>query len=671
MNRGKQMEDSRAWLTEALTRLRSKSSERHCVSFSLGGRGSGELLPAWALAESSKPGEKGRTHHQVIRTDPETGLELRVDFTEYPDYPVVEWVAHLRNTSGRDTPLIEGLKSLDAVFKMEPGGFLHHMLGDSNTEGSYRPFRVKVWAETELRFAPVGGRATNGAWPYFNLEMKGGKSGVIIVIGWPAQWAAHMRWEEGLRIRAGQETTRFVLHPGEEVRTPLSVLMFWRGDRAGSQNMWRRWLLDHNLPSYARKPIQSLCVIPWDEVKQKASIDCFTRHGVKPDLWWMDAGWYKCGDGPAECAVNTDWFRVGTWEYNPRFLPNGLKPVGDYARRHGMKFIVWFEPERVWEGSWLDQNHPEWLTKLEEGQRPTFTDLAGWYVHGRLFDLGNPEAWKWMLERIDKILTEEGIDWYRQDHNIDPLWFWRVKDAPDRQGMSEMRHVEGYLALWDELLRRHPGMLIDSCASGGRRNDIETVRRSVPLLRSDYQSFKGDSAWADGNQGHTWGLSRWLPYQGQGVCLSDDHTIYCARSYFCSAMGFGVPDPREKADWKLYRRIVAEWRRAAPCYLGDFYPLTPHSVEPGAWMAWQFDRPDLGEGVVQAFRHRESPYESATFQLGGLAPRAEYLLEDSDTGKRWKAKGGVLMKGFHIEMPEPFSSRLIFYSHPSSRSKRK
>ena len=62
---------------------------------------------------------------------------------------------------------------------------------------------------------------------------------------------------------------------------------------------------------------------------------------------------------------------------------------------------------------------------------------------------------------------------------MEPLGFWRGNDPPDRQGITEIRHVEGLLAYWDELRRRHPEMPIDTCASGGRRNDLETLRRAV------------------------------------------------------------------------------------------------------------------------------------------------------------------------------------------------
>jgi hypothetical protein len=69
----------------------------------------------------------------------------------------------------------------------------------------------------------------------------------------------------------------------------------------------------------------------------------------------------------------------------------------------------------------------------------------------------------------------------------DPLPYWRANDAPDRQGMAEIRHVEGLYEFWNDLLRRHPGLVIDNCASGGRRIDLETISRSIPLWRSDWQ----------------------------------------------------------------------------------------------------------------------------------------------------------------------------------------
>ena len=162
--------------------------------------------------------------------------------------------------------------------------------------------------------------------------------------------------------------------------------------------------------------------------------------------------------------------------------------------------------------------------------------------------------------------------------------------------------MQGYLAYWDELRQRHPGMLIDTCASGGRRNDLETLRRAVPLLRSDYQAFDGNPAYALGNQCQTYGLSSWIPFYGQGVYYTPQQFVYCVRSHMCPSFCMCVDVRKGGIDWNLYRRLVGQWRQVADCFLGDYYPLTPYSLGEDCWIAWQFDRPEQGEGMIQAFR---------------------------------------------------------------------
>ena len=65
---------------------------------------------------------------------------------------------------------------------------------------------------------------------------------------------------------------------------------------------------------------------------------------------------------------------------------------------------------------------------------------------------------------------------------MEPLPYWHAADTADRQGMAETRHIEGLYAFWDDLLKRHPNLIIDNCASGGRRIDLETHWALDPLL---------------------------------------------------------------------------------------------------------------------------------------------------------------------------------------------
>ena len=86
---------------------------------------------------------------------------------------------------------------------------------------------------------------------------------------------------------------------------------------------------------------------------------------------------------------------------------------------------------------------------------------------------------------LSEMIGTLGISCYRQDFNMAPLAYFRAADAEDRQGITEIKHIMGLYRLWDALREKFPGLLIDNCASGGRRLDVETLRRSIPLWRSD------------------------------------------------------------------------------------------------------------------------------------------------------------------------------------------
>ena len=587
-------------------------------SFSFGGKQSSELLAKWKLERSSRSLDASRTERKLVWTDAETGLEVRCEAIEYSDFPTVEWTLYFKNTGTMDTPIISDIQAVDLKLSRAGQGefVLNHNAGDSWSQHSYEPRRTTLEAKSEHRFAPAGGRPTSGEFPYFNIEWPG--EGLIVVLGWPGQWAAQFTRDEsgGLRVRGGQELTHFKLRPGEEVRSPLVVLQFWQGDRVRAQNVWRRWMLAHNTPRVCDgklpPPIFTSCSggffpgLRTSEESETQFIKGFTDAGVKLDYWWIDAGWYS----------SSDWPQTGTWTPDPARYPHGFKPVSDLAHTKGAGLIVWFEPERVTPGTFLYTNNPAWLLGRDGEEK--------------LLNLGNLEAREWLTDHVDKMITEQGIDFYRQDFNIEPLPYWRGNDAPDRQGLTEIRYIEGYLAWWDELRRRHPALLIDSCASGGRRNDLETLRRALPLLRSDYQAFDGNPGYAPGNQGHTYGLSSWIPYYGQGCYFTDRDFAYTVRSYLSPAFAICADVRKPGVDWPLIRKFSEQWRVVADCFLGDFYPLTAYQLNEELWLAWQFNLPEQGKGMVQAFRRAGSNYESARFKLYGLDPQARYIVTDID-----------------------------------------
>ncbi len=623
-------------------------------SFVYGGKPSASLLKEWKLTRTTEKLDAGRTRHTALWQDPQTGLNVRCTGIQYHDFPTVEWTVYFKNTGTSDTPIIENIQALD--LRIRRGGvgdfLLHHAIGSPANGSDYGPLETPLGSGVKKRIAAAGGRPTNSDMSYVNLESSG--EGTIIVVGWPGQWAAEFQRDaaDGVQIRAGQELTRFKLLPGEEVRSPMIVLQFWRGDWVRSQNIWRRWMMAYGMPKPGGKLPQPQFLasssrayeemIGANEQNQIMHINRYLEEGLKLDYWWMDAGWYVQEKG---------WPQVGTWEVDPKRFPKGLRPISDHAHAKDVKILVWFEPERVHSDTWLTKNHPEWI-------------LGG--RNGGLLNLGNPQAWEWLVNHIDKLITEQGIDLYRQDFNMDPLSFWRGNDAPDRQGITEIRHVTGYLAYWDELLRRHPNMLIDSCASGGRRNDLETMRRAVPLWRSDYAYEP------IGHQCMTYGLSYWIPFHGTGTVASTKVGYYGGGwtpvepyafwSNAAPSLGSGVDIRVKDIDYAALRKLLQQWRSIGSYYYGDFYPLTTWTRDNRDWMVWQFDCPDKGEGMVQAFRRDRSIFEVGRMPLCGLDAGARYEFRNLSMEQSFQMTGKEAMDlGPRIEIATRPGASVVVY----------
>ena len=227
-------------------------------SFVYGGQPSAVLLKSWEVQRESRRLDDQRTQHTLTYTDPKTALEIRCVAIEYHDFPTVEWTLYLENRGESDTPLLSDIQAIDTQFRRGKDGefTLHHNTGSPAGPNDYQPHATMMQPKETQRITTSGGRSTNSDMPYFNVAWPG--QGVIVVLGWPGQWAAEFHRDDGtgLRVRGGQEVARFKLQPGEAVRTPLAVVQFWKGDRVRSQNLWRRWMLAHNLPRPGGKPMR-------------------------------------------------------------------------------------------------------------------------------------------------------------------------------------------------------------------------------------------------------------------------------------------------------------------------------------------------------------------------------------------------------------------------------
>ena len=834
-------------------------------SFVYAGRHSREFLKDWDRTYSVRDLDARRRELTLAFKDPDTGLEIRCVAIEYLRFPVVEWKLLFNNTSQKPTPIIEKILPLDVSDERDNEGefLLHHSNGSPHSlvkmsdPTDYAPRQTQLVPRLVHRLSSKIGLPASHDLPFFNIEANG--RGVIFAIGWPGQWSATLTRDAAQRVQvqAGQQGTHFKLLPGEEVRTPLIAMLQWQGgDWIRSQNLWRRWMIAHNVPRTADGALppqhiagsssaQLMESTGATEKNQLMFINGYIREGLQLDYWWIDAGWYDYTDY---------WLNVGTWRPNKKRFPNGLGPISSHLHSHKKKLILWFTPECVTRGSFIDRKHPAWLLKggaewwmghaLLQGEYPAHVNDSGltlvedvaafgignpsttamgrtrladgrWHLvtatrridsqatrselsvyvdgkldalafspnvgpmsandswgigrqyqtrgirgdiddvrvfdsalsaqqvadlfrgepritpaqhydfngslsdpvgkrHGqrigtgdpafvagvsgkkgdqslrfnndygvkipnkvpnnftlscwvrmdapqpppygrgdfRLVNFGDPEALRGMTEHIDKQIKAQGVDLFRHD-GIPPLQYWRANDTPDRQGITEIKHIQGLLAFWDELRKRHPMLRIDICSGGGSRNELETLRRAVPLWRSDY-AYE-----TTGMQTLTHGMSLWIPYFGTGINTSDSYTF---RSQMAPANNLIWDVRRRDLDYEKCRRLLAQRRQVGHFYEGDYYPLTAHRTENDVWMAWQFDKPKTGQGVVQAFRRPNSSVTSMQFRLRGLESRARYTVQDLDRQKTSEMTGAELAEdGLLVTLQKRRSSAMILY----------
>jgi len=591
----------------------------------------------------------------AIWNDP-SGLQARAVLRTFKDSPAVDWVVEFTNTSQSELPLLEQVRALDLHWPCAPDAVptLHGNKGSVCAMDDFLPFSHVVEAgETALAFAPAGGRSSDGAFPFFNLE--GAGEGLVFVLGWSGQWnAGFAREDNGVHIQAGMETLSVKLQPGESIRTPRVLLLPWSGDDVSvGDNLLRRLLLAEYCPRDAKgeiglPPVAHMTMSQFHATgitSEANELDALQKaYDLGCEAFWVDACWY---------GQNGKWYEnVGDWRIRPEAFPNGLKPIGDAARERGMKFVLWFEPERVVRETPIETEHPEWLL---------YSDGDG---YNRLFNLGLPAAREYMTDLISKIIGDSGVTIYRQDFNFSPLPFWQQADEHGREGMTEMRHIEGLYAMWDELQRRHPGLLIDNCASGGRRLDLETTMRSFPLWRSDFSDTGGPAHGAGlqvGDQSQTAGLSRRLPLHAASAWTFSPYTFRSSMSsgvcLYCGIQGEDFPAREAKT-------AIAELKRLRPHFLGDFYDLAPLTLESSDWCAYQFYREDLNGGFALFLRRHESEIEQMDMALRAVDPQARYRVTLSPTFEQGESREttGEELQNLQIQIAEKASSLLLEYA---------
>lgn len=649
--------DPQKWILSAFARGKLPP-----FSFEYNGKQSTLFIKKWQHSIVKEAADNNNEVKYLISyTDPVSKLRVSCKVSGFKNYQAVEWVLHFTNAGSANSAAIKNVKAVDLGFKTNQPVTrqLYRSEGSDHHINDFRLHKIKLSAGENNHMEPEGGRSSDKtAFPFFNIEMEG-KGGVIAAIGWTGTWFADVisKDAKNLTLSAGMKNLDLFLYPGESIRSPMISLLFWQGDNfLTGHNQFRQFVLAHHSRTvngkFAEYPLSG--GFEWGDPAPCNEYTCLTeemaiafikRHqqfGITPEVFWLDAGWYAGSGGPDFSGTN--WANtVGTWRVDTTRFPNGLKPLSNAAHKVGAKFMVWFEPERVMKGSEWANSFPQWMLKRN--------DNSNTY----LFDLGNKEAREWLSKYIGDFLEENGIDYYRQDFNMHANPYWDNNDEPGRRGIKEIRYIEGLYAYWDYLLQRFPNLLIDNCASGGRRLDLETTSRSAPLWRTDYQYGE-----PNGYQNHTYGLHFYLPLHGTGVFGFDRYSFQSALS---SALVINWDLTGMQGNIGDMRRYVQQFKELRAYYYADYFPLTGLGdlSTMDVWVAYQLNRNSDQSGMVAAFRRKDNKNATLTVSLQSLDKDAVYQVTDLNNNSSFTKTGKELMQGLDLSIGETPGSLLLKY----------
>lgn len=623
-----------------------KSDETACpVAFTYGDVKYSGFLQGFEKISQSSTEENGRIVCVCTYVHTASKTQWTVRTVQYPAYGATEWQAEL--TATEDTDVFSHLRYMFTL--SGKNGKVLGNRGDKDDENvDYTSEFCEYEKDLSLEdafFESVDGRPTHGNFPYFRVETDEQKN--IVVLSWQGTWYARFSQKPtGVEIDGGQSGVHTKLYKGETFRFPLAVVLSYDSDPI---NSWRRFFIDCNMPKVDGDTVKPLAA-GWngqcdglsDSIVRKAK-QKYAENGIDIDMWWFDAGLGTDGTGPHN--PRQQWWHGVNFEINYENFPDGLDAFGRELEKENKKFLMWFEPEAVRtppsEMDGFYAYHPdfkkEWFVGLYQ------YEWCGQILSAHLLDLGNAECLTWLENKIFEVMDTTHANVYRQDFNIPPASVWQKADGADRKGITENKYCQGYLKLLQDIRKRYAGIMMDSCASGGGRLDLETMRLMFPLHYSDYQDvYPGD---AETRLYMTQIISRWFPYYKNSIGNPTLENAYTKRSAFAPLVSCGFPvAEQESADYAAVKDIFDEWRIINKAYLGDYFELETPTRNKKDLKAYMLYDKAKAFGFALVCAPSEFTGESYVVKSKGLDENEIYLVKDVDTGERIQSYGYRLMK---------------------------
>ncbi len=599
---------------------------------------------------------------ELVLHDTVEPIEVRLFYQVFPQGVLARW-SEVENRS-KTTVALENAASATWNLPANPRYQLSTLTG--RWGGEWQLGRTMVHPGTELLESRRGstGHQSN---PWFSIGEAGTTSETAGPVwfgelGWSGSWRISVEEVEthAVRITGGYNPYDFSypLAPGEKLATPHFYAGYTASGEGEASRILHRLQQGVILPQAPHPKLRPILFNSWeatefnvDEAGQVALAERAAKLGV--ERFVIDDGWFG--------QRRDDHAGLGDWYVNQQKFPHGLAPVIDRVHGLGMDFGIWVEPEMVNPDSDLYRKHPDWAMHFPGRPRPESRNQL-------LLNLARPDVRAYVYGWLDKLVSENKIDFLKWDYNrgwSDPGW----EEVPlAEQRTIYVKYIDNLYGILAELRQKHPGLEIESCASGGGRTDDGILRYTDEVWPSDNTDALDRLAIQDGFT-HAYSpnvMMAWVTDVPNGI--NGRTTPLDFRFHVAETGSLGIGNNLNHwtdADMKLAADEVAFYKSVRPLVqLGLLYRLTPGLAMPGRW-ASEYVAPDKSAAVVFAFLQASEfgdPFPPVRLQ--GLDPDATYTLTAQDPAKApmlpRQATGAALMnEGLPLRLRGDYDSTAI------------
>ena len=597
-----------------------------------------------ALGVAPLAGED-RTGKLTVRTYDAEALGAALRITERADDSLKCRVLQVRVTNQTDGTLRVS-KADSGIMATSVWGLLKYF--SSNWGREFDPLSIRVTETQSIQV--LSGRSAKGYAPWVALKCEEGY--FSMAVAWSGNWKAAAERIDGriyatMGIFEGDFYTD--LAPGEHFDGAEVYLAYDPDDEEMTSIRLRRFFMENFaiLSPWTKASLPAVYNTWWCYEDRFLSEDMCLRNAKLAneagiDQFMLDAGWF------GETEGNISWFgKRGDWDViNTRDFPGGMERLGAAISAEGIRFGIWCEIEAVGEYAALNASRPD-LIATRNGQSLHYICM------------GNPEARRWAMGVIAKLVETYNAKWVKLDFNYDPEMGCNAPGHGHGEGDGLYAHYMGYYRFLTELRERFPELHIENCCSGGLRQDLGMIAHT-------HCTFLSDPDYMDHHFQVFWGVATYVHpalcyHFAQSQCLGDINDImnpisedmepkefdYYMRAALLSMAGFSF----RFEDWPRWcldrlKGHIAFYKEYSRKYVleGDMVRLTGQAIRDGGgdrWQAYQYHAAD-DSSVILAFRLPGASVRRA-LKLRLMDPEARYAVRFEDSGHAFEASGHALM----------------------------